>query len=252
MNEKEIKHNILIDISMYNTRGEFVPSAYQRMIMAMIEEHLDILHIGEKDLMEKHGISWVLLSTSIELKRQLAPTDKLIGITWHAGSRIPSFRRDFTFNDEEGNVVATGATISTLFDNSTRKLCFDRSKLSVVDLEPQAPILDHVERKMKPPAVLELVETRKVRPSMTDGVGHVNNTKYADFVYDAMSGSEMEKLGHIKRIDTWFNHELRVDETFDIFKGNSEDSALCFYGMRRDESRSVFDMKIAFSNDIGE
>ena len=72
MNEKDIKHNVLIDISMYNTVGAFVPSAYQRMIMSMIEEHLDILKIGEKELMEKHGISWVLLSSSIKIIKRLS------------------------------------------------------------------------------------------------------------------------------------------------------------------------------------
>ena len=113
MKELDIKHNILIDISMYDTRGVFVPSAYQRMIMAMIEEHLDVLKIGEKELMEKHGISWVLLSSSIELKRKMSPTDSVIGTTWHSGGRIPSFRRDFSFSDADGNVIAVGATIST-------------------------------------------------------------------------------------------------------------------------------------------
>ncbi len=246
MNEKDIKHNILIDISMYNTRGEFVPSAYQRMIMAMIEEHLDILQIGEKELMEKHGISWVLLSTSIELKRQLRPYDKLFGATWHAGGRIPSYRRDFTFTDENGEIVADGATISTLFDNVTRKLCLDRSKLAVVDLDAQPPVLDKIERKMKISSDSELIEVRKVRPSMTDGVGHVNNTKYPDFVYDAMTDEERNCLGKIKRIDIWFNYELREGDSFSIYKFVSDDSELCFYGARAGEDRSAFDMKLTF------
>ena len=55
MNEKNIKHPIHIDISMYNASGSFTPSAYQRMIMSMIEEHLDLLELGEKKLMDEHG-----------------------------------------------------------------------------------------------------------------------------------------------------------------------------------------------------
>ena len=101
MSEKNIIHKIPIDISMYNVNGDFTPSAYQRMIMSMIEEHLDMLNLGEKHLMEEYGISWVLLSTSIEFKRKINPTDKLVGITWHSGGRVPSFRRDFIFEDDE-------------------------------------------------------------------------------------------------------------------------------------------------------
>ncbi len=246
MKEKEIKHNILIDISMYNTNGDFVPSAYQRMIVSMIEEHLDILNIGEKRLMEAYGISWVLLSTSIELKRKILPTDKLTGRTWHAGGRAPSFRRDFIFEDESGNVVALGSTVTTLFDYSARRICLDRSKLSVVDLTPDEPILPLLEKRMKTNSEFESVEKRRVRPSMTDGVGHVNNTKYGDLVYDSMSDEERARLGDIKRLDVWFNYELREGDTFEMFKAIEPCGILCFSGRKPENTRSAFDMKITF------
>ena len=244
MNEKHIEHPIRVDISMYNTEGSFTPSAYQRMIMSMIEEHLDILKLGEKHLMDHHGISWVLLSTSIELKRKLLPTEKLIGRTWHAGGRVPSFRRDFIFEDENGDVAAVGATVSTLFEYESRKLCLNKDKLSVVDLDCGEPVLNSLERKMKTDAEFATVETRKIRPSMTDGVGHVNNTKYGDLVYDAMSPEERARLSELKRLDVWFNYELRENDTVEILKAEAE-NVLYFTGKRAD-GKSSFDMKISF------
>ncbi len=244
MDEKLIGHPIHIDISMYNSDGNFTPSAYQRMIMSMIEEHLDILEIGEKHLMEHHGISWVLLSTSIELKRMLLPTDRLTGRTWHAGGRVPSFRRDFIFEDENGEVVAVGATISTLFENETRKLCLNKEKLSVVNLECREPVLEVLERKMKTDSEFISVEKRKVRPSMTDGVGHVNNTKYGDLVYDAMSREERGKLSKLKRLDVWFNYELREGEAVEISK--AEDGESLYFTGKKDDGKSSFDMKLSF------
>ena len=244
MDEKLIEHPIHIDISMYNTDGNFTPSAYQRMIMSVIEEHLDTLQIGEKFLMEHHGISWVLLSTSIELKRKLLPTDKLTGRTWHSGGRAPSFRRDFVFEDENGEVAAVGATISTLFETETRKLCLNKEKLSVVNLECGEPVLESLERKMKTDAEFEAVEIRTVRPSMTDGVGHVNNTKYGDLVYDAMSPEERGDLSKLKRLDVWFNYELRENEKVEISKAKV-DGSLYFTGEKSD-GKSSFDMKIRF------
>lgn len=246
MNEKELKHTILIDISMYNSKGEFVPSAYQRMVMAMIEEHLDYFELGEKRLMEDYGISWVLLSMSIELKRRLVPSDKLYGLTWHSGGRLPSFRRDFQIFDGNDEVVAVGATVSTLFDNETRRICLDKDKLSVIKCYPQDTVLENLERKMKLSDEAKLIEVRKVRPSMTDGVGHVNNTKYGDFVYDAMSADDRERLGSLKRLDVWFNSELREGDEFEIHGFLADDSALCFYGKKAQEQRSSFDMKLTF------
>jgi acyl-ACP thioesterase len=248
MNELDIKHNINVDISMYNSQGNFTISAYQRMIMGMIEEHLDYLNLGEKCLMDNHGISWVLLSTSIELSRKIKPTEKIIGKTWHAGGRIPSFRRDFTFCDESGNNLAIGATVSTLFENESRKICLNKDKIAVVDLKPMEPILENLERRMKITGMQELIEVRKVRPSMTDGVGHVNNTRYGDFVYDAMTEEERVRLGDLKRIDVWFNYELLEGDEFEITKNCENDNVICFSGKKIGNIKSSFDMKLTFFN----
>lgn len=246
MNELNLKHNINVDISMYNANGHFTISAYQRMIMGMIEEHLDELKLGEKFLMENHGISWVLLSTSIELRRNIKPTEKLIGTTWHAGGRVPSFRRDFNFKDESGEVVAVGATVSTLFETEARKICLNKEKLAVVDLESHEPVLEGLERRLNINSPAVVVETRKVRPSMTDGVGHVNNTRYGDFVYDAMTDSERVRLGDLKRIDVWFNYELLAGDEFEIIKSCENDDIICFSGRKLGADKNSFDVKLTF------
>ena len=249
MNELNLKHNINIDISMYNSNGHFTISAYQRMIMGMIEEHLDELQLGEKYLMENHGISWVLLSTSIELSRRIKPTEKIIGTTWHAGGRVPSFRRDFDFKDENGDVVAVGATVSTLFETEARKICLNKDKLAVVDLESHNPVLEGLERRLKINSPSAVVETRRVRPSMTDGVGHVNNTRYGDFVYDAMTDSERDRLGDLKRIDVWFNYELLAGDEFEIIKCCENDDVICFGGRKFGADKNSFDVKLTFVTD---
>ena len=197
--------------------------------------------------MKNHGISWVLLSSSINIMRKLSPSDTIIGTTWHSGGRIPSFRRDFTFSDSGDNIIAVGATVSTLFDNATRKLCLDRKKLSVVDLEAEDVALESLDRKMERATEPIFIESRKVRPSMTDGVGHVNNTKYADYVYDAMTREERKRLENLCGIDIWFNYELREDDVFSIYKSVPNESTLCFFGIKDGETRSSFDLRLKFN-----
>ena len=94
INEKEMLHDIHIDISMYNAAGDLVPSAYQRMVINMIEEHLDSIEMGEKAFMEKHGLSWILLYMALEIKRRISPSMKLTARTWHSQTIPPYFRRD--------------------------------------------------------------------------------------------------------------------------------------------------------------
>lgn len=247
MIEKSMKHAVPIDITMYNAEGLLVPCAYQRMIMTMIEEHLDALNIGEKRLMRDLGISWILISDSIVFRRRISPTDKLFGITWHAGGRIPSFRRDFVFEDEGGDIIAGGTTVSALLDNEKRRVCLDKDKLSVISLSPEAPYLEEVaERRFEPYGERVLLESRRVRPSMIDGVGHVNNTKYCDFVYDAMTVDDLMRLGDIKRIDVWFNAELRLGDTFDIYRTEVNTACSAYSVFKSGMPRSSFDMKLTY------
>jgi len=154
---------------------------------------------------------------------------------------------DFEFKDENGDVVAVGATVSTLFETEARKICLSKEKLAVVDLESHAPVLESLERRLRTNSPLVVVEKRRVRPSMTDGVGHVNNTHYGDFVYDAMTDCERERLGELKRIDVWFNYELLVGDEFEIIKCCENDDVICFSGRRLGAEKNSFDVKLTFS-----
>ena len=127
-----------------------------------------------------------------------------------------------------------------------RKICLNKEKLAVVDLESHEPVLEGLERRLKINSPAVVVETRKVRPSMTDGVGHVNNTRYGDFVYDAMTDSERVRLGNLKRIDVWFNYELLAGDEFEIIKSCENDDIICFSGRKLGADKNSFDVKLTF------
>ena len=84
---------------------------------------------------------------------------------------------------------------------------------------------------------------------MTDGVGHVNNTRYGDFVYDAMTDSERDRLGDLKRIDVWFNYELLAGDEFEIIKCCENDDVICFGGRKFGADKNSFDVKLTFVTD---
>ena len=118
----------------------------------------------------------------------------------------------------------------------------------MVDLESGEAALQTLDRKMVRPQDQVFIETRRVRPSMTDGVGHVNNTKYADYVYDAMTPDERNRLSDLSRMDIWFNYELREGDKFSIYKFIPDDSTVCFFGIKEGEARSSFDLRLKFEN----
>ena len=135
-----------------------------------------------------------------------------------------------------------------MFEKESRKLCLNKEKIAVVDLQPHEPVLVNLERRIKISTPQSVVEVRKVRPSMTDGVGHVNNTRYGDFVYDAMTADERDRLCNLKRIDVWFNYELLEGDEFQIIKSCESDDVICFSGKKIGDVKNSFDMKLTFFN----
>jgi hypothetical protein len=63
-----------------------------------------------------------------------------------------------------------------------------------------------------------------------------------------MSPDERAALSNLKRLDVWFNYELRENEKVEIFKAKV-DNVLYFTGKKSD-GKSSFDMKMHFGNDI--
>ena len=59
-----------------------------------------------------------------------------------------------------------------------------------------------------------------------------------------MSPEERVRLSELKRLDVWFNYELRENDTVEILKAEAE-NVLYFTGKRVD-GKSSFDMKISF------
>lgn len=245
INEKNMLHDIHIDISMYNAAGHLVPSAYQRMVINMIEEHLDAIEMGEKAFMENHGLSWILLYMALEIKRRIIPSMKLTARTWHSQTIPPYFRRDFEILDENGEQVCVGATLSALFFTADRRLCMDRAKIALADIGSGECLLD-INRRFICKESFELVEERKVRPSMIDGVGHVNNTHYGEFVYDAMTDEERARLDSLERLDVWFTSELTEGARFLVERATTGEDEVAYRGTIASDKKTSFAMKLKF------
>ncbi len=215
--ERSRSYDIHAGMMMYGPDRNVTPYGWQRLIVGMIEKHLDNIGMGEQELMDRIGMSWILLSTHIELRRHISVDEHLVGHTWNSGITPPIFRRDFEFVDKDGERVALGATYSTLLSVSDRRFCTDRALINSFNL-PEGEKLSTASRRAPRLDGFETVETRRARPSMTDSMGHVNNTKYGEFVLDAMSADERARLSSLRALDIWFASEIREGDEFRVDK----------------------------------
>lgn len=244
LDERAYSYPVPTGLAMYNARGAFYPAALQRMAVGVIEAHLEQIGWDAPKLVREHGLSWVLLSFSAEVKKPLLPGVVYRAQTWHTHSKGPVFRREFCFTDQDGEIAVVGATFSSLLDVKKHRLCIDREILAQFQKVEREMLLDAEYRyRLTPP--FEPVETRTVRPSWIDGLGHVNNMRYADLAYDALSAEEREKIDRFTRMDMWFLRELTADAAFTMEK-YGEENAVTLRGVIDDGGKPSFVVKLVF------
>lgn len=243
-NEKEHAYPVYVDVSMCNAAGALYPAAYQRIAVETIGRHLENMKIDTPRIAEQYGVAWVLLSMSIELMRPLHIQDRLTIRTWHTSCALPTFRREIAFYDAADTLVAVGATFSSLLEVKTHRLCMNRAVLALFDL-PGGEELLRAEKRFSEHAAFTEVERRAVRPSWIDGLGHVNNERYGEFVYDALTAEERSRLSALKRLDIWFKTELTEGESFAMERAETGE-AVILRGIIQPAGRESFLMKLTF------
>lgn len=244
VNERELSYPIYIDLSMCNARGALYPTAYQRIIIETIGLHLEKIGLDSPRLTKAYGVAWVLLSMSVALRRPIRVDDKLTMKTWSTHFALPVCRREIAIYDEAGETVAVGAAFSSLLDMKTHRICMDKEMLGRFAL-PEGEALIESDRRFTERLPFTLVEERPVRPSWIDGLGHVNNERYGEFVYDALTPAERQNIGALTRLDVWFRTELAEGETFTVERAESG-SAVVVRGMIQPAQRESFIMKLTF------
>ena len=205
MEEREFSYPLELGVSMFNGLGALKISAYQELYMQAVEPHLKNIGMDEALLMREYSAAWVLIAMTAEPRRAIRPGETLHARTWNS-TEMPRllFRREFAVYDEEENEVLVGATFSALLDLSTRRVCTDRTLLGRFTLPAGETLLEASDRlRLKTPET-EPLEVRTARPSWEDAVGHVNNFRYGELVYDALRAEDRAAMDRLSRLELYF------------------------------------------------
>lgn len=242
-NEKDFIYEITPDVSELNEYGYLKPYAYQNVFGTIAERHLNKINLNVDTTM-KYGLAWVLISISLEIVKPVKGCIKLFAQTWHSQKKGPFYRRELVFKDEEGTLLFHGSTFSVLLDLETRTVFRKKETPFYVD----APIQDFTidaKPSFKPDIPFIEVDKRKVYNSYIDCLGHVNNTRYGEFAYDALNSEEKESLDKMKRYEVFFLSELRDKDIFSVQRANIN-NRIIIKGVNESNGESSFDVLIDF------
>ena len=239
-------YEIQLDPSELNGDLNLKPQSYQILYCKIAEIHLKSYNLGTDETM-KYGVAWVLISLTIEIKTPIKGICTLYAKTWKSGLQGPYFRRDFVFEDEFGKIYFQGTSFSVLLNMETRKVCRDKKlpffSLGVSGLNTTEgfPTWKHAYSKEldQSDIKMEICAKRKVENSFIDMLGHVNNIRYSEFVYDAMDETQIKALDKLSRLEIYFQSELRLGDTFTVSKSQI-DGKLCFRGQNLNTKDTSF------------
>lgn len=237
-------HKLDAEVFYFNENGIMKPSSYQALFAKLAEAHLDVFNSGA-DITMEYGLAWALISMSIEIKKQSRSGMKFSAYTWYSGKQGPFFRRELVFLDDKEDIMFLGSTFSILLDMETRKV-FRKNELPFKLTEPNKTFSVEANHRFKAkPDSLTPCETRKAQSSDLDLLGHVNNRRYGDFAYDALTDDEQRRLSDLKRMDIYFVSEMRKHDSFTMFKA-AEDDRITLCGKNHTKEDTAFNMVFGF------
>jgi acyl-ACP thioesterase len=207
--------------------------------------HACALHASRDETLEKYNCFWMLVRIWCRLDRPLTWKEPVTVRTSHRGGKGASVYRDFDLF-VDGDPVGEAVSTWVLADLDTRRLLRMSNVKEFVGTTggtySKTKTLSHIHM----PEGMAVEEVRRMHYSDTDVNGHVNNTRYADFVSDA---AHLERLGRdrfLSELQLDYTGECLPGEDITLFTGEADGK---FYVKGVDqEDKPRFDAVLTFSD----
>lgn len=210
------------------------PVAVLDLFQEVAGAHAEILGCGFNEMLDKEFL-WVVVRARYRVLKQPGYHTFVEVSTWPSKPTRIGFERQYEIKDSFGDIAIIGSTDWVVMHSKQRKL------VSVSDIYPSN--MEYIEHKCFEDRSKRLrdFETADsgfevvVQYSDIDLNGHVNNTRYAAFVLNAINPAQNEQIYELQ-ID--YHKELRLFDRVTVYvkrengeifaKGINQNSELCF------------------------
>ncbi len=211
---KTLEKELTLRVSECDVNGRWRPGAMLLELQEAAGDHSSAMGCGRETL-GRMGLAWVVVRLELRVNRYPCFGEKLTIRTFHRPARHRFFPRFFEALDAEGRTILQGSSLWLLMDLETRQSV-------AADRLPQ-PLTDNSDlpEPMPLPGGIAAVDaeaekmTRVAVYSDLDANGHVNNTRYVDWLCDAL-GTAVLTEHPLERVTVHFDHEIRPDEAVEL------------------------------------
>lgn len=197
------------------------PASIMDLFQDIAGRHANILGVGATDLIKKNTV-WVLVKQRFRVLKDTKMYQRVKVRTWPLPPDRVGYRREYLISDEKGDAIVEGSSEWVLMDIESRK---------IVPAGQIYPLSEYCEKKNFGDRFPRLrsfepsLEPYSCRPPYSDFDvnGHVNNTKYPNFVLDAINPGPGEKL---KELRIEYHREVLPGEELGILIRREGDTLL--------------------------
>lgn len=229
----------LVESSDVDARLNLKLASLFRMMQDVATEHAEQLDIGKANTIDK-GLYWVITRYSVTIKRYPRYLQTINVSTYPLGRNHFLFPRNFQVTSLDGEVLVTASSSWCILDKKTHKIALHALNDVKVPLE-------NYEWEEPSPYKIDisdatLVEKRKVRYSDIDLNGHLNNTRYIEYIVDSL-GDEFHQNNIITHIGINYDREIQSGQIVDIFLKNADGIDLI---QGKVDDKTIFNCKINY------
>ena len=188
-------------------------SSFFKMMQDIATEHAEELDIGKKQTIDK-GLYWVITRFSIDIINMPKYLENVTLKTYPGNNMRFVFPRYFLLEDKDGHPLIKVSSVWMVLRKDNHQPClnpFDGRIFPEEHLPDELPLPSKCSGEAS-----SLIETRKVRYSDIDLNGHLNNTKYIDYIID-IHDSEFYKKNRIRHFLINYDKELMDNDSLSLF-----------------------------------
>lgn len=180
--------------------------------------HVENLGLGHQDLF-KHNLLWVVIRMEVKILRT-PKLEEVVTFTTHPGdNRSFVFPRFYEVYDSKGNLMITASSMWALIDKTTRHVVTKPEGIKTIKGETHKDDIPLPERAVGD-ALNEIVK-RKVVYSDIDLNGHLNNTKYIEFMLDTHE-PDFYKTHRISEVNVNYDKEIKYGDEATLYSNLEE------------------------------
>lgn len=207
--------------------------------------HAENLGLGLEFLQEELGVTWVLVKILVKIERLPKLNEEIYLETWPLEPKKLEFERDFYVRDMEGNILVKAISSWVIMDIENREIKKTEELPSRLPQFNTERAIDGRIGKIKGEQQPIEVYKKVIGYSDIDINGHLNNSKYIDYITDCFSLEE-HRRNSVDSIQVNYLNEAFAGDSIILFRDVSKRISNVVYveGMNEAGSKTYFKANI--------